>query len=123
MGVYIPNVRKPKKCGQCPCAYFTEGALSNVCQITGDDIDDIGELLKNCPMQEIDDIQHEAYIDGIEPSETPKEIVRCKECKRSLTYTMNSNLPISRWCLRFSAPVAVEDDDYCSYGERRMIWE
>lgn len=63
MGVYIPNVRKPKKCGQCPCAYFTEEALSDICQITGDDIDDIGELLKNCPMQEIDDIQHEAFIE------------------------------------------------------------
>lgn len=61
MGVYIPNKAKPKKCGQCPCAYFTEGALSNVCQITGDDIDDIGELLKNCPIEEVD-------------------LVRCEEC-------------------------------------------
>lgn len=63
MGLYIPNVRKPKKCGQCPCAYFADGALGDICQITGDDIDDVDELLKNCPMQEIDDIQHKAFIE------------------------------------------------------------
>ena len=44
---------------------------------------------------------------------------RCKECENSKSYTMNSSLPISRWCHRFSVPVAVEDDDYCSYAERR----
>lgn len=22
MGVYIPNVQKPKKCGECPCYYY-----------------------------------------------------------------------------------------------------
>lgn len=47
------------------------------------------------------------------------DLVTCEKCNKSKLYTMNSNLPISRWCHRFSVPVAVEDDDYCSYAERR----
>lgn len=129
MGVYIPNVKRPHCCRMCPNPVCIPDGIN-----TMDMLDFImrrrhehpDSRADDCPIEEVDDIAfglYKAYIDGIEPSETPKEIVRCKECKRSLTYTMNSNLPISRWCLRFSAPVAVEDDDYCSYGERRMIWE
>lgn len=76
MGVYIPNMDKPKRCGKCDlwsnCFYpknpYTEQ-------------DDY--IAPDCPLEEVDDIAfglYKAYIDGIEPPETPKEIVRCKEC-------------------------------------------
>lgn len=44
------------------------------------------------------------------------DIVRCKECK----YAEVSVSPITGlWCTRFGInDMAMEDDDYCSYGER-----
>lgn len=120
MGAYIKNMEKPKSCAECQFEVIDTSGFTR-CVIIQEMVVD-GNLFNRCPLEEVDDIAfglYKAYIDGIEPSETPKEIVRCKECKRSMTYTMDSNLPISRWCHRFSVPVAVEDDDYCSYAERR----
>lgn len=44
------------------------------------------------------------------------EVVRCKDCKHGLKVVA----PITAiFCTRFGAKdMAVEDDDYCSYGER-----
>lgn len=44
------------------------------------------------------------------------EVVRCKDCKHGLKVVS----PITAiFCTRFGAKdMAVEDDDYCSYGER-----
>ena len=88
MGLFIPNMQKPKK-GEV-IAFDGEYAV-----YTDDDMQ-----VRRYSLIEID-------------------LVRCEKCKKSKLYTMNSNLPISRWCHRFSVPVAVEDDDYCSYAERR----
>ena len=44
------------------------------------------------------------------------DIVRCKECK----YSEKTSSPITAlWCKRFGLEdMAVEDDDFCSYGVR-----
>ena len=44
------------------------------------------------------------------------DIVRCGECK----YSEKTSSPITAlWCKRFGLKdMAVEDDDFCSYGER-----
>ena len=34
------DIEMPKKCNDCPCAYFTEGASSDYCQINMQDFDD-----------------------------------------------------------------------------------
>lgn len=55
--IAIPNMEKPKRCELCPCSYYSEGALSDICQITNEPIDGTPT---DCPL-----------ID----------IVTCEECK------------------------------------------
>lgn len=59
------------------------------------------------------------------PSITPKEytdiddfveVVRCKDCKYSRVYALDSNEEPQRWCTA-GIVKAVDDDDYCSWGE------
>lgn len=52
MGVYIKGMDMPKSCEDCPCAYFTEGAYSDECQVTHKHITD--EKPTDCPLIEID---------------------------------------------------------------------
>ena len=49
----IPDMSKPKTCEDCPCAYFTEGAYTDECQVTHNHITD--EKPTDCPLIEIDD--------------------------------------------------------------------
>lgn len=42
------------------------------------------------------------------------EIVRCKDCMQNTINTDGTTLP---WCYKFG--YAVEDTDFCSYGERK----
>lgn len=44
------------------------------------------------------------------------EIVRCKDCKYSEVYLIDSNEEPQRWC-KVGLAKAVDDDDYCSWGE------
>lgn len=44
------------------------------------------------------------------------DIVRCKDCKYSRVYALDSNEKPRRWCVR-GLVKAVDDDDYCSCGE------
>ena len=44
------------------------------------------------------------------------EIVRCKDCKYSNVYLIDSNEEPQRWC-KVGLAKAVGDDDYCSWGE------
>lgn len=92
MGVYIPNMEKPKTCEDCPCAYFTEGAYTDECQVTHNHITD--EKPTDCPL-----------ID----------IVRCKDCKHydteSRTFPCCTDI--------FGAVRYMEADGFCSKGERR----
>ena len=52
----------------------------------------------------------------VAPTIDAVEVVRCKDCK----YAEVSVSPITGlWCTRFGInDMAMEDDDYCSYGER-----
>ena len=56
-----------------------------------------------------------AFADAIAEQE-PIDIICCGECK----YAEASVSPItSFWCTRFGInDMAMEDDDFCSYGER-----
>lgn len=44
------------------------------------------------------------------------DIVRCKDCKYSEVYLLDSNGEPQRWC-KVGLAKAVGDDDYCSWGE------
>lgn len=100
MGVYIPNMSKPKDCYLCE---FTNGYE---CWSNGEpwfDVKEVyakGTLSPNCPITEID-------------------LVRCGECKHMRKYALRSDEPTGIWCHRWSVPRLVTDDDFCSYGERR----
>ena len=55
-------------------------------------------------------------LDGlkVERKDNPTiEIVRCKDCMQNTINTDGTTLP---WCYKFG--YAVEDTDFCSYGER-----
>lgn len=46
------------------------------------------------------------------------DIVRCKECRLSEVYQFDSLDTNRRFCRAFTTKI-VNDDDFCSYGERR----
>ena len=46
-------------------------------------------------------------------------VVRCKNCKWSEVYQVDSDFPMERWCDGGFIPKSVQDDDYCSFGERK----
>lgn len=45
------------------------------------------------------------------------ELVRCADCKYSEVYALDSNEEPQRWC-KVGLAKAVNDDDYCSWGEK-----
>jgi hypothetical protein len=47
------------------------------------------------------------------------EVVRCKDCKHKETITDSMNKKTSTICLLGEALHFVEDNHYCSYGERK----
>ena len=60
MGIYIPNIDKPKSCAECE--------LWSLCFYpkAPKEIDD--RVMPDCPLEEVDDIAfglYKAYIDGI----------------------------------------------------------
>lgn len=72
------------------------------------------ERVKNAEPITIDVVQNVRSI----LNETPIiEIVRCKDCKYSEVYLIDSNEEPRRWC-KVGLAKAVDDDDYCSFGER-----
>ena len=77
---------------------------------------DIGGLYDN------GDRVHVLYrIDFVDFDELPTidavEVVRCKECVHS---ELEESPITGMWCTRFGqADMAVEEDDFCSFGERR----
>lgn len=46
-------------------------------------------------------------------------VVRCKDCKCSNVYQVDSDFKMERWCDGGFIPKSVQDDDYCSWGERK----
>ena len=85
MGVYVPNIKKPKHCTEC---YFVS---RDQCELQNNsyDYDTFKEQRKHCPLIETD-------------------LVRCGECKQ---------LDQTKWCDLFLH--YMNEDDFCSYGERR----
>lgn len=57
-------------------------------------------------------------MEGI-PTADVVPVVRCKDCKHKETLTDSMNKKISTVCLLGEALHFVEDNHYCSYGERR----
>ena len=58
----------------------------------------------------LSDIESAPTVDAV-------EVVRCKKCKYCLPYTNNTN-----YCSHYpyrECYVVVEENDYCSYGERK----
>ena len=56
----------PKNCYRCPCSYFTEGAFSDVCELTGTKIEDEKIRLPNCPLREVTERQMDEYVAWLE---------------------------------------------------------
>lgn len=53
MGIYLPNIEMPTRCGRCDmCITEADGDIDwhNVCCITGADIIDVGEKMVDCPL-------------------------------------------------------------------------
>lgn len=95
MGVYIPNMEKPKdSCWDCKAQY------NSVCSIKREHIRWDG-ILDDCPLIEID-------------------LVRCGECKWSKTYYVRADNSTRLCCDNYSGlDKDVDPSDFCPYGERR----
>ena len=67
--------------------------------------------------QSCDDIKEWEKVASRVFSDIPTiDIVRCKDCKYSEVYLIDSNEEPQRWC-KVGLAKAVGDDDYCSWGE------
>ena len=94
MGVYIPNMSKPKdSCWDCKAQY------NSVCSLKREHIKFDG-ILDDCPLIEID-------------------LVRCEECKHWDGIECQNDRASTD--LEGGAEYALyrDDTDFCSYGERR----
>ena len=92
MGVYIPNMEKPKECKECQWHldfYIEDEQVGGLCTITEKD-----DRENTCPLI---------------------EIVRCKDCKHydteSRTFPCCTDI--------YGAVRYMEADGFCSKGERR----
>ena len=97
MGVYIPNMEKPKSCGDCRYKMWTMN--ETFCNLLDKMLGDEG-IRPDCPLIEID-------------------LVRCGECKHwDGIECQNDRASID---LEGGAEYALyrDDTDFCSYGERR----
>lgn len=67
MAILIKGMEMPTRCGECPCAYSTEGAYWDTCQAV-DDQNDIEQFWKSgrpdwCPLVEVPDTQMDDGVD------------------------------------------------------------
>lgn len=84
MGIYIPNMEKPKSCEECK--FESAQYVNNYCRRA---FCSLGADYEHCPLI---------------------EIVRCGECKK---HGKNS-CPMT-----FTYAVITDDNNYCTYAERR----
>jgi hypothetical protein len=61
MGVFIPNMDKPKSCAECQFEVIDTSGYPR-CVIMQEMVVD-GNLFNRCPLEEVNDIQHEAFIE------------------------------------------------------------
>ena len=78
--------------------------------------DAIRQIVKTSAQNELDipAIGTVIYILSEMDSADVVEVVRCKDCEHGQSYNMFG----SRYCLKHN-DVAVRDNDFCSYGERK----
>ena len=91
MGVYIPNMSKPKECKECQWHldfYIEDEQVGGLCTITEKD-----DKEYTCPLI---------------------EIVTCGECKWSYIDERDGLL----WCKIHMSHYRVNDDGFCNYVER-----
>lgn len=94
MSFIIKGMDKPKTCKGC---YFCHVYLGGICYLLSDeDIADGEERRTDCPLI---------------------EVVECKDCKWSYIDERDGIL----WCKVHLSHYRVNDDGFCSEGERRMI--
>lgn len=93
------DIDMPKRCEECPLCVDYDCIIHN--RITDEYYDGMNEQYAHCPL--------------IVPSAQPK-IIRCKECRYRDEFG----------CCKFWAGLtmgmqttATDDDDFCSYAERR----
>ena len=95
MGVYIPNMSKPKDCKKCQWHldfYIEDEQVGGLCTITEKD-----DKENTCPLIEID-------------------LVRCGECK----WWESAKNGWNGWCRKqIDAYATFYAEDFCSYGERK----
>ena len=117
MGVYIPNMEKPKdSCWDCKAQY------NSVCSLKREHIKWDG-ILDDCPLIEIDDTvwENEKYklIRMTEEQRVNKELaemVTCGECKHRDPENKKCDCGMFE---RQGCIFPVSDDYFCKYGERR----
>lgn len=92
MGVYIPNMEKPKSCGECEFNYYLEGGSYEwwECVILHDDITQFDTRRTDCPLI---------------------EIITCRECKWWNKGFCNNG--------RADANLKLDKNCFCDEGERR----
>lgn len=94
MGIYIPNVEKPKSC-------------YNHCNFIA--MEEVG-----CPLK--DYTESHQYKDKIHPGCSLIDIVPCGECK----WWESANNGWNGWCRKqIDAYATFYAEDFCSYGERK----
>ena len=105
MGVYIPNMEKPKDCEVCPF-FVLDGAITDdnewvsysVCDLLSKTIGD-ADMMNDCPLI---------------------EIVTCSECKH---LEVINGAKIYAHCPMWEIDFKPFEDDtrtnYCSWGERK----
>lgn len=102
MGIYIPNMSKPKDCSECILADKHLNGLDKQVQKGAESITvtfwDKDELIIN------------EYDIGDMSKVTDLDLVRCGECKK---HGKNS-CPMT-----FTYALITDDNNYCSYAERR----
>ena len=96
MGIYIPNIEKPKVCHECIAFRYEQGDYEpNVyCEITKKELFDAKAIPTYCPL-----------ID----------IVTCGECKWSY---IDEQYEGTLWCKVHFHHYRVNGDGFCNYGER-----
>jgi len=96
MGVYIPNMEKPKECIECEFSCLWANGSTH-CMVDGEEL----------------------FCDGIpQRHDCPLiDIVRCGECKWYNPWHANHTNIDGNHCRKNNRPM--KPTDFCSYGERR----
>lgn len=103
MGIYIPNMEKPKICGECPLfidhCYFDGNEWHNGCFSLEREIFE-DELAPDCPLIDIVTCWECKHVVKLRSESSAEKFGQIYECRKGILNCPKSN-------------------DFCSYGERR----